>query len=327
MKVLILGGTGVISGAVVREASAAGAELTVVTRGTSSAGGTPPGVSFATGDIRTSSVVEDLLARENYDVAIDFLAFTPAHVAQDIEWFRNRVGQFVFISSASAYQTPPLRLPITESTPLRNPYWEYSRDKIACEDLLIEEYRESGFPVTVVRPSHTYDGSLVPIAGGWTAVELARSGRPVIVPDDGHSRWTLTHASDFARAFVQLLGRDDVAGDAFHITCEEAPTWREITEVLLAAAGAEAEIVQVPSAIVAAHDERMGASIAGDKANTRIFDNTKIRDIAPGWSAQIPWAEGAREIVEWHDADPSRRVTDERIARLLETVIAESRGL
>lgn len=327
MRVLVLGGTGTISGAVVREASITGAEVTVVTRSPQPPGSIPDAVSHAIGDVRTSTVVADLLEGSTFDVAIDFLGFLPEHARQDVEWFRGRVGQFVFISSASTYQTPPLRLPITESTPLRNPLWQYSRDKIACEDVLVAAYRATGFPVTIVRPSHTYDETLVPIAGGWTAIERARQGRPVLVPDDGATPWTLTHASDFARAFVALLGRDDVAGDAFHITGDETLTWREITGTLLAAAGAEAEIVGVPSELVTAHDKMRGDSLQGDKAIPRIFDNSKIRSIAPGWEARIPWAEGARQIVNWFDSDPARREINQDVERLFDAVIAEVRKL
>lgn len=321
----MLGGTGTISHAVAERCAAEGLDVTIVTRGVSDHHPEPSGVRVARGDLRRGEVVPWLLENERFDVAIDFLAFTPDHIAQDIGWFAGRVGQYVFISSASAYQTPPARLPVTESTPLRNPYWEYSRNKIACEDALVAEYRATGFPVTIVRPSHTYDQTTVPFDGGWTVVERMRQGKPVIVPGDGTSLWTLTHTADFARAFVPLLGRRDVAGEAFHITSDEALTWNEIFRTLAAAAGVSADVVPVPSAVVAEHDAELGAALLGDKANSMVFDNTKIRSIARGWEARIPFSQGAREIVAWHDADPARRRSDDRFDHLFDTLAATAR--
>lgn len=320
MNILILGGTGTISHAVAESCTAAGFDVTVVTRGVSRHHPDPSGARVARGDIRHGEVVPWLLENERFDVAIDFLAFTPDHIAQDIDWFRKRVGQFVFISSASAYQTPPARLPVTESTPLRNPYWQYSRNKIACEDLLLREYRNSGFPATIVRPSHTYDQTTVPFDGGWTAIERMRQGKPMVVPGDGTSLWTLTHTSDFARAFVALLGRRDVAGEAFHITSDEALTWNEIFRTLAAAAGVTADLVPVPSETIARFDEDLGAALLGDKANSMVFDNTSIRRIARGWEAHVPFTQGAREIIAWHDADPARRAVDPHFDQLFDTL-------
>lgn len=320
MKVLMLGGTGTISHAVAERCVAEGLDITIVTRGVSVHHPEPSGARVARGDVRGSEVVPSLLENEQFDVAIDFLAFTPDHIAQDIGWFRDRVGQYVFISSASAYQTPPARLPVTESTPLRNPYWQYSRNKIACEDALVMEYRATGFPVTIVRPSHTYDQTTVPCDGGWTVVERMRQGKPVIVPGDGTSLWTLTHTADFARAFVPLLGRRDVLGEAFHITSDEALTWNEIFRTLAAAAGVTADLVPVPSALVSQYDEELGSALLGDKANSITFDNTKIRSIARGWEAVIPFSQGAREIIAWHDIDPARRRVDEHFDQLFDTL-------
>ncbi len=323
----MLGGTGTISSAVLHESRARGIQATVVTRGTSSRHPLPPGVDAVQGDVRTSPAVEEALRRASYDVVVDFLGFRPEHVAQDVEWFRGRVGQFVFVSSASAYQTPPLRLPITESTPLRNPYWAYSREKIACEDLLVREYRESGFPVTIVRPSHTYDETLVPLVGRWTAIERMRRGAPTVIPGDATNRWTITFASDVAAAFVTLLGRTDLAGEAFHITGDEALTWEEIARTLAEAAGApRPDIVPVPSDLVRPHDHDWAESWIGDKSVERIFDNTKIRSVAPEWEPRVPFAEGARRIMEWHDADPARRAPDERAEWVFDQLVAGVRG-
>ena len=200
----------------------------------------------------------------------------------DVELFRGRTGQYVFISSASAYQTPPARLPVLESTPLRNPFWQYSRDKIACEDLLIAAYREEGFPATIVRPSHTYDQTLVPFDGGWTAIERMRQGQPVVVHGDGTSLWTLTHHVDFAKGFVPLLGHPRTIGEAFHITSDDVLTWNQIAR---SAGGrgraSRRSIVHVPSDAIAAADPEWGAGLLGDKAHSMVFDNSKLRSSCP----------------------------------------------
>ena len=204
------------------------------------------------------------------------MAFTTGQVQSDIDLFRGRTGQYVFISSASAYQTPPLRLPVTESTPLRNPYWQYSRDKIACEDLLVAEYRETGFPATIVRPTHTYDQTLVPFEGGWTVLGRMLAGKPVIVHGDGTSLWTMTHNTDFARAFVPLLAHSRSIGEAFHITSDDVLTWDQIAGALAAALGVTQRIVHVPSDVIAAADPVWGAGLLGDKAHSMVFDNSKL---------------------------------------------------
>jgi nucleoside-diphosphate-sugar epimerase len=216
----------------------------------------------------------------------------------------------VFISSASAYQTPPARVPVTESTPLRNPYWQYSRDKIACEDLLMAAYRDEGFPATIIRPSHTYDQTLVPFDGGWTVLGRMLAGKPVIVHGDGTSLWTLTHHDDFARAFVPLLGHPRTIGEAIHITSDDVLTWNQIADAFAAALGVTARLVHVPSDAIAAADPAWGAGLLGDKAHSMVFDNAKLRGLVPGWQAVIPFEQGAREIVEWYLADQARQVTD-----------------
>jgi nucleoside-diphosphate-sugar epimerase/catechol 2,3-dioxygenase-like lactoylglutathione lyase family enzyme len=297
MKVLYIGGTGVISTACVRRSLALGHEVTVLNRGSRPA---PLGARAVQGDIRDpASVALD----EDFDVVAQFMAFTPEHVRPDIERFAGRVGQYVFISSASAYQTPPARLPITESTPLRNPFLQYSRDKIACEDELVRAYREDGFPMTIVRPSHTYDRTAVPLDPGWTAIDRMRRGRPVVVHGDGTSLWVLTHSDDFAVGFCGLLGRPQAIGDSFHITSDEVLTWDAIAEAFAAAAGVRARIVHVPSDVINAADERWGGSLLGDKAHTVIFDNAKLRALVPEFRPAVPFARGAEEIVAWQLAN------------------------
>jgi len=324
-SVLFIGGTGVISSGCAREALSEGWSVTLLNRGASRTHSPAEGAEVVTADVRDRATMSAALDGREFDVVADFLAFTPDQVAQSLDVLEGRFGQYVFISSASAYQTPPERLPVTESTPLRNPFWQYSRDKIACEDLLVRRYRDEGLPMTIVRPSHTYDRTLSPFNGGWTAMERMRQGREVLVPGDGTSLWTLTHTEDFARAFTGLLGRRSALGEAFHITSDEAPTWNVIYEEVAAALGVDARLVHVPTDAIAAVDAELGASLIGDKSNSMVFDNTKVRSLVPGWQARIPFTQGAREIVEWHLADASRQQVDADLDRLFDLLIDRHR--
>jgi nucleoside-diphosphate-sugar epimerase len=322
LRVLFIGGSGVISSACARVAVDSGIELFVLNRGHSAARPLPPGVNMLRADVREPPSVRDVIKGLDFDAVVDWVAFTPGHVGADLGLFRDRTGQYVFISSASAYQTPPARMPVTESTPLRNPYWQYSRDKIACEDLLVAAYREEGFPATIVRPSHTYDQTLVPFDGGWTVLGRMLAGKPVIVHGDGTSLWTLTHHDDFARAFVPLLGHPRTIGEAIHITSDDVLTWNQIAGALAAALGVTARLVHVPSDAIAAAEPDWGAGLLGDKAHSMVFDNTKVRSIVPGWRAVIPFERGAREIVDWYLADPARQVTDAGLDAVMDKLAA-----
>ena len=235
------------------------------------------------------------------------------------------MGQYVFISSASAYQTPPGRLPVVESTPLRNPFWQYSRDKIACEDLLVKAYRDEGLPATIVRPSHTYDKTLLPMDGGWTVVDRMRRGAEVVVHGDGTSLWTLTHNTDFAKAFVGLLGHPAAIGDSFHITSDEWLSWNEIFILVGQAAGVEPRLVHVPSDAIAAVDPAWGAGLLGDKTHSMIFDNTKVRRLVPDSTALVGFHTGAREIIAWYDADPARQQVDAAMDATMDQLVAAHR--
>jgi nucleoside-diphosphate-sugar epimerase len=321
LRVLFIGGSGVISSACSRLAVERGIELFVLNRGRSAHRPLPAPVTVLRGDIRDPASARDALGDHDFDAVVDWVAFTERHVRADIELFRGRTAQYVFISSASAYQTPPARLPVVESTPLRNPFWAYSREKIACENLLVTAYRDDGFPATIVRPSHTYDRTLVPFQGGWTVLGRMRQGKPIVVHGDGTSLWTLTHHLDFARGFVPLLGHQRAIGEAFHITSDDVLTWNQIALTLAAAAGATAEIVHVPSDAIAAVDPDWGAGLLGDKAHSMVFDNSKIRRVVPDYRAMIPFEQGAREIVAWHDEDPSRQQADPRIDRAMDKLI------
>jgi len=324
-RLLVIGGTGVISSAVTRLAVERGLDVTVLNRGSSATRPLPDGAEVVQADVRDPASVRAALGDREFDSVVDWVAFTPEHVQTDVDLFAGRTGQYVFISSASAYQTPPERLPVTESTPLRNPFWQYSRDKIACEDLLVREYRDSGFPATVIRPSHTYDRTLVPLDGGWTALERMRQGREVVVHGDGTSLWTLTHHEDFARGLVPLLGDPRTLGEAFHITSDDVLTWDQIVRALAAAAGVEPRIVHVPSDAIAAVDPEWGAGLLGDKAHSMVFDTTKLRRLVPEFATTIRFEQGAREIVDWFDADPARRVVDERLDAVMDGLVARFR--
>src|SRR3954471_18601213 len=321
LQVLFIGGSGQISSACAQRAVDVGLELHVLNRGRSSARPLPAGTHRLESDLRDPASARSAIADRGFDAVVDFVAFTPEHVQLDVDLFTGRTGQFVFISSASAYQKPVGRLPIVESTPLRNPVWPYSQDKIACEELLVRAYREDGFPATIVRPSHTYDRMNLPFDGGWTVVERMRRGQDVVVHGDGTSLWTLTHHVDFAKAFVGLLGHPQAIGDAFHITSDELLTWNQIHELLAAAAGAEARILHVPSDVILRADDAWGRSLLGDKAHSVMFDHSKVRRLVPEYVATIPFSQGARQIVAWHDEVPSRRQVDARMDRLMDDLI------
>ena len=320
LRVLIIGGTGIISTAVVAEAVERGHEVHTLSRSGGDAS-LPSGVRAHRADVRDAASVSRALNGLDFDVVAQFVAFEEAHVRGDMELFAGRTRQYIFISSASAYQTPPSRLPVTESTPLRNPYWEYSRKKIACEDALVGAYRSSGFPVTIVRPSHTYNPTMVPFDGGWTVVERMRRGREVVVPGDGTSLWTITHHTDFARAFVGLFGRDEALGEAFHITSDEALTWNAIYDHIARAAGVEPRLVHVASTSIAQADPEWGAALLGDKANSMVFDNSKVRSLVPDFTCRVPFARGAEEIIAWHDAHPESRSIDHRMDAVMDALV------
>jgi nucleoside-diphosphate-sugar epimerase len=323
-SVLFIGGTGTISSEASALAVRRGLSVTLLNRGQSSLRPVAEGAEVLVADVRDPASVRAAIGERDFDVVIDFVAFTPEHVAQDIELFSGRTGQYVYISSASAYQKPPLRLPIVESSPLRNPFWKYSRDKIASEDLLVAAYRESGFPATIVRPSHTYDATNIPLNGGWTAIDRMRRGEPVVVHGDGTSLWVLTHSRDFAKAFVGLLGHPQAIGDSFHITSDEVLSWTQITGLIADAAGVEAKIVHVTSDAIAAADPGMGAGHLGDRSHSIIFDNSKVKALVPDYVATTGFAEGAREIVEWYDAHPERKVVDPKLNELFDRLIGNA---
>jgi nucleoside-diphosphate-sugar epimerase len=320
MKILFIGGTGIISSACSRLALDRGVDLFLLGRGKSPRAADPR-ARYLVADGHDGPSIARAIDSHSFDAVVQWIAFTPDEIARDVALFAGKTQQYVFISSASAYQTPPRRLLVTESTPLSNPFWKYSRDKIACEDALIRAYRERGFPMTIVRPSHTYDKTLLPPHGGWAVVDRMRREAPVIVHGDGTSLWTLTHHADFARGLVGLLGLEAALGEAFHITSDETTTWDRIHHVLARAAGASARIVHVPSELIARYDAEWGASLLGDKAHSMVFDNTKIKRYVPDFAATIPFERGAQEIVDWYDAAPERRAVDPAYDATVERIL------
>ena len=304
---LFIGGTGIISAAAVRRATELGHDVTVLNRGRSSSRALPEETEVLTADVRDPDSVRSALGNREFDSVVDFVAFVPDHVQTDLDLFTGRTGQYVFISSASAYQKPPSKVPVTERTPLVNPFWQYSRDKIACEELI----RSSDGPEwTIIRPSHTYDRTSLPITGGWTVIDRMRRGLPVFVHGDGTSLWTLTHTEDHAVGVVGLLDNPAAYGEAFHITNEDPLPWNDIYLMLGRAAGVEPRLVHVASETIAALHPAWGPGLIGDKAYSMIFDNSKLRSVVPDFAPVIDFDEGAQQIIEWYDDEAARRVVD-----------------
>lgn len=320
MKALFIGGTGNISSACSQLALERGVELYLLNRG-QSLRPLPEGARVLNADIRDPNAVREALGSMRFDVVADFIAFTPQHIETDLQLFRGRTGQYLFISSASAYQTPPATLPVTEAAILDNPVWQYSRDKAACEERLLRAYREEKFPFTVVRPSHTYSAVYVPVHGNWTTIDRMLRGLPVIVHGDGTSLWTLTHSSDFAKGFVGLMGNSHAIGEVYHITSDEWLTWNQIHEILASAAGVQPELVHVPSDLIAVYDPIWGESLLGDKAHSFILDNSKIKRVVPDFVCTTPFSRGAEEIIAWHRANPARQQVDENFNAICERIL------
>jgi len=324
MKVLFIGGTGFISTSVSRLALTRGMDLYLLNRGLRKMELT--GTRNLIADIHQPEQVRAALQDLKFDVVVDWIAYTPEDIERDLAIFQGLTKQFIFISSASAYQKPPGHHVIRESTPLHNPYWDYSRHKIACEERLTRAYREEGFPVTIVRPSLTYGEANFPIAlGGWGCYTLAdrmRNGRPIIVHGDGSSLWVVTQAEDFARGFLGLVGNAQAVGEAFHITADEVLTWNQIYETIADALGVKANLVHMASDFIVRVSPGLTGPLLGDKSWSVVFDNSKIKEFVPGFQAVIPFREGIRRTVAWFEADKSRQRVDEAVNAELDTILA-----
>ena len=324
MKALFIGGTGNISTSVSRLAVDRGVELYLLNRGQTRK--EIAGAAYLTGDINDIDAVTKLLRGHRFDCVVNWIAFSPADIERDLSLFEGKVGQYVFISSASCYQKPPVHPVITESTPLYNPYWDYSQNKIACEDRLMRAYREQHFPITIVRPSLTYDTHLPIAIGGWgcyTLPDRVRRGAPIIVHGDGTAVWTVTHARDFAKGFVGLLGHPQAMGNAVHITSDELLTWDQIYAAIALAFGHAPNLVHIPTDFINKVAPDVGAGLLGDKAHSTIFDNTKIKTLVPAFRATIPFHRGIRDTVAWFDEDESRKVVVSDVNRTMDTILEQ----
>ncbi len=325
MKILFIGGTGIISAASTALAAKRGMDVTLLSRG-QHVSPLSAGVKTLIADVNDAAALQRL-EHESFDAVVDWIAFTPADIERDLKLFKGRTQQFVFISSASAYQKPQTHYLMTESTPLANPYWDYSRNKIACEERLMQAYRDEGFPVTIVRPSLTYGETLIPLVlNSWqqsyTAVDRMIRGQKMVVPGDGSSLWVITHNTDFAKGLVGLLGHQQAIGQAFHITSDEVLTWDQLFRIVGATVGVEPQLVHIPSDFIAACLPDKKGTLIGDKSVSVVFDNSKIKRFVPGYCATTSFAEGIRQSLAWFNADPSRKQIDQQVNATMDKLIS-----
>ncbi|MCH5201231.1 MAG: SDR family oxidoreductase [Oscillospiraceae bacterium] len=328
MKALIIGGTGTISSAVTELLIEKDWEVYVLNRGTGRKT-LPEKVKQITVNIDDEAAVSEKLAGLHFDSVCEFIGFVPAQLERDYRLFKGKTEQYIFISSASAYHKPARSHVITEGTTLANPHWEYSRNKIACEEYLMKLYREEGFPVTIVRPSHTYDERNIPVGahgknGSWQVIKRIMEGKPVIVQGDGSSLWTLTHNTDFAVGFAGLMGNPHAIGEAFHITSDESLTWNQIYETIAGALGVQLKAYHVASDLLAEVGKQYDfeGGLLGDKSVTVVFDNSKLKRIVPEYNAVVSFKEGVRKALDYILAHPECQVEDEEFDEWCDKLIA-----
>ncbi|MFB3906608.1 MAG: SDR family oxidoreductase [Acidobacteriota bacterium] len=323
MKVLFLGGTGNISSACVTQALEKGHEVTIFSRGRSDLK-PDPRCKVVVGDRNDRAALEKLARDGRFDVVADFIAYTPADIESDLAAFSGKTGHYLFISSASVYHKPPRNYLISETTPLANPYWEYARLKIACEERLRQAFKEARFPMTIVRPSYTFGPTWIPAAvggHGYTNVYRLRHGLPIVSHGDGQSLWVMTFHTDFAQGFVGLFGQVRAIGEAFHITSDEVLTWDHIYQTIAEVAGVEPRIVHLPSEVIAALYPPFGGTLLGDKAYSAVFDNSKIKRAVPEFKVKVSFRDGIVQSLAWHDADAGRRRIDHKVNAVLDRLV------
>ncbi|WP_214629515.1 SDR family oxidoreductase [Paenibacillus agaridevorans] len=338
MKALFIGGTGTISSAITKQLAEQGHELYLLNRGNRQST-LPDNVITIQADINDESKVAELISELSFDVVADFIAFEPSQLERDYRLFKDKTKQFIFISSASAYQKPLSDYRITEGTPLANPYWQYSRNKIACEDYLMKQYREQGFPVTIVRPSHTYDERSIPLGvhgrnGSWQVAKRMLENKPVIIHGDGTSLWTMTHNSDFAQGFIGLMDNLHAIGEAVQITSDESLTWNQIYECIASALGVKLNAVHVSSSFLAACSEMdYTGGLIGDKANSVVFDNSKLKRLVPGFTATTRFDQGIKATIRHILGHPELQREDaefdawcDKVARAMDGALAAVKG-
>lgn len=327
MKILFIGGTGTISMAITRLLADRGEELYLLNRG-SRTGELPKGVKVINVDVNDEENLKAALGDMTFDSVCDFIGFVPQQLERDVRVFKGRTKQFMYISSASAYNKPVRSYVINEGTSLANPYWEYSRNKIACEELLMKEYRENGFPVTIIRPSHTYDERSVPLGvhgknGSWQVIKRMTEGKPVIIHGDGSSLWTMTHNSDFAKGFCGLIGNPHAIGEAFQITNDETLTWDQIYQCIANALGVELKAVHVSSEFLASvSDYDFTGSLIGDKACSVVFDNSKLKRAVPEFKATVHFEQGVKNTIDYVLSHPELQIEDKEFDDWCDRVIA-----
>jgi nucleoside-diphosphate-sugar epimerase len=327
MKVLFIGGTGILSSACADLALAGGHELFLLNRGASKKYDMPQGATVLQADAHgQEAALARILAGHRFEAVVDFIAYHPNDIERDLRLFRGQTDQFMFISSASAYQKPPQNYLIREHTPLENPFWEYSRNKIACENRLMQVYRDEGFPVTIIRPSHTYGHSQIPLAveswqHPWTIVDRMKRGQRIIIPGDGMSLWVLTWNADFAKGLVGLLGHERAIGEAFQITSDQVLSWDQIHLEVYRALDLEPNMVHVPSDLIARHWPEAVGSLIGDKSNSVVFDNSKIKRFVPDYVCEVDWAEGVRRSLAWFEAHPDFQTVDQQLNPVMDQIL------
>ena len=327
MKILFIGGTGTISAAVSRALLAQGHELYLVNRGNNRSR-LPQGAISLVADVSNEQRVAELIRGLSFDAVADFIAYVPEHLERDYRLLKGKTKQLVFISSASAYQKPLSDYRISEGTPLANPFWEYSRNKIACEEYLMQRYRSEGFPVTIVRPSHTYSETSVPLGvhgvkGSWQVLKRMLEGKPVIIHGDGTSLWTMTDSRDFARAFIGLLGNIHAIGEAVQITSDETLTWNQIYECIARALNVPLRAVHVSSEMLAACSRYdFTGGLTGDKANSVVFNNAKLKRLVPGFTATVRFDQGVKRAVDYILAHQECRQPDDEFDAWCDRVVA-----
>jgi nucleoside-diphosphate-sugar epimerase len=326
MKVLFIGGTGTISSEVSKLAVQNGFELYLLNRGNRSELA-PSEARLITCDIRDEENAKHVLKNYEFDVVVDWVCYNPEQVKSDIKLFKGKTDQYIFISSATVYKRPPEHYLVDESVPLSNPHWPYANDKIACEEILMKEYRESGFPVTIVRPSYTYSKTTIPHIFNshkyhWTIIDRMRKGKKLIVPGDGTSLQIMTHSADLAKGFLGLLGNKQAIGQSFQITSDEVLTWNKLTNIMGEAAGAEPDIFHISSDFVCAFSEERRGQILSDTSLSIVYDNSKIKSFVSGYKASIPFAEGIKQSIDWYDSHPGLRNVDEDFNKLIDKIIS-----
>lgn len=326
MKALFIGGTGNISSQVSELAIKNGVDLYLFNRN-KQIEFIPEGAKIIQGDIRNEEEAAEKLKNHSFDVVVDWIAFNTEHVKTDLRLFKGKTKQYIFISTASAYQRPVENFIVTEETPLDNPYWDYSQNKIACERLLLEEYKNNGFPVTIVRPSHTYGDTFIPCIfnskkSRWSVIERMKRGKPIIVPGDGTSLWVLTHNTDFAKAFVGLLGQEKAIGQAYHITSQDALTWDKIINILGETVGIKPKIIHISTDFITSCLPEWKGELYGDKINSVYFDNSKIKELVPEFKAEKPIKEGLKSTIEWYLNHPEHLWIDEEWDQTCDRLIA-----